>query len=499
MIRFFVIAAWEFMRYLKSRGFLLATFLSPLIFTAFILIPSFYYENTRLTQDQVIGCVEIDTTSYSQLLAERLSTALAEDDMQPRILLEPILPDTSSRMRRDIINLIATRESLDSLDEAYNKVKERRKYHFQRPNSRTKTRLLSESYEEMISTREQRDLAEIDYNRMQTNLDSLVEKAVMNKADSLLRVKRISGYLLLDARTFERGIVEFHSLQPVNFLHIQPLKQALQVMVVEERMRQEEITVTKIQEMLQPLVIQQLLIEGANKREFKFLITYIAPVVAVLLLFVSIISNSGFLFTSIVSEKSSRILEILVSSVNTFQLIGGKMFGLGMLGLFQILIWMFTTFLLMAANIIPAEDIGFLTLNNAGLYVLYYFLGYLFFASIFVAVGSLSADYQDAHQLGLTVRIISIIPLALIVLVLLAPNSALIRFLSFIPVLTPTFMVLRTPLAQPPMIDYYISAGIMLLFIVLTALLGGKIFRIASIMYSQKASLRTLMDTLQNK
>lgn len=497
MKRFFLVTIWEFWRHLLSRKFWLATFVTPLISAGIVLIPSIYYEQSQASQEQIIGCVELDSTSYSQLLSERLAGMLDSNHSYPRVLLEPILPDTTMNMREDFRQLDSSRTVLDSLNEAYNKIKERRKYHFQRPDSNTKQRLLTESYEEMISTRELRDLAEIEYNRLQAKIDSVVESSVLVKADSLLESKRIAGYILINTRTFREGIVEFHSTQPINFLRIQPLEHALQVMLVEERMREEGITVSKIQELLKPIEIQELLVEGSTKHEFKFMATYLAPTIAVIFLFIAIFTSSGFLFSSVTYEKSKHILELLISSVNTTQLISGKITGLGLLGIVQVLIWMFLTLMLILIRVIPAEDITILTFENAGLFLMYFVLGYLLSASVFIGVASLSSIEKGPHHFTQIIRILSVSPIALVVLVLLAPNSMLVRFLSFIPFLTPTFMILRTPLGQPPLVDYYVSSVIMVITIILFLFFSAKIFRKASMTEHPKRSLKGVVELFQ--
>ena len=498
MRRFFVITAWEFLHHLKSRRFLFATFLAPLLLTAIVTVPSMYYNSTQADQDQIIGCVEFDTTNYCQLLSERL--VLSPDNRSTsRVLLQPILPDTTIKMRQDIINLALTKHALDSLEEGYNKVKERRRYLFQRPPSGSKERQLSKSYEEMIATRERRDLAEISYSKMQLSVDSLVKETVLAKADSLLNTKRVAGYVVIDQQKFRQGIIEFHSKQPMSFLGIQPLRQALQVILVEERMRDDGITFTKMQEFLHPVEIQELLVEGSKKYEYTFMATYLAPIIVMLFLFIAVYTTTGFLFSSIVQEKTNRVLEILVSSTNSFQLIGGKIFGIGMLGILQIFIWLAITTLLIFLQVIPTDDIKFLTIENAGIFVMYFILGYLLFGALFVSIGSLASNSMNAHQLAQIVRILLVSPIIFAVFVLLSPNALIIRFLSFIPFFSPAFMILRTPLGEPPLIDYYISAGLMVAAIIVCFFFVNRIFRIASFIYHRDYSLRSMVDLLRIK
>jgi len=75
----------------------------------------------------------------------------------------------------------------------------------------------------------------------------------------------------------------------------------------------------------------------------------------------------------------------------------------------------------------------------------------------------------------------------------------LVRFLSYIPFLTPTFMILRTPLGQPPAIDYYISSAIMLIFIIFFLFFSAKIFRAANLAQRRDFSLRGILELLQAK
>lgn len=499
MTRFFVIAGWEFFRHLKTRSFLLATFVTPLIFAGMVLIPSFYYEKSQANQDQVLGCVELDTSNYCQLLSDRLTRDIGEESSFPRLLIEPILPDTTPELRARIISLDTTRLSLDSLNEAYNKVKERRRYIFQRPASGTRENLLNETYNQLIAVREKRDLAEIEYEQLKSRTDSLLENAVIVKADSLLRTGRLSGYILFTSSNFDNGRIGIHSINPINPARLAILRQTLQGILVEKRLEAEGITRSRIQMLLLPLEVQEVLLDGGGKQELKFVVTYLAPVVVVLLLFISIFTASGFFFSSLIHEKSGHILESLVSAVSSSQLIGGKILGLGLIGIVQIGIWVLLTLLLVVSGIIPAGEIPFLTLHNGGLLLIYYSLGYLFFASLFVGVGTLSSTLHDAHRLTQIMRVTLIFPLALMILVLLSPNSIFVRLLSFIPFLSPTFMILRTPLGHPPAVDYYVSSGILVVTITVSLIFALRLFRATCLSYGGRPSLRGIVEILQRR
>jgi ABC-2 type transport system permease protein len=228
-------------------------------------------------------------------------------------------------------------------------------------------------------------------------------------------------------------------------------------------------------------------------------VNYLGPIIVVLFLFISIFTSSGFLFSGVLKEKTNRVIELLLSSINHTQLVAGKIVGLGILGIFQIVIWYSLTLLFVGLDVFDTSEISFLTLENGGLFFLYFILGYLFFASIFVGIGSLFSNEEDAHHLNQFMRMLSIIPILMAILVLETPNSLLVRILSFIPPLTPTFMILRTPLGNPPAEDYLISAGIMIVSIIISIFFAGKLFKIGSLLYGKRANLREIISALFNR
>lgn len=493
---FFVITSWEFFRHFKSRSFLLSTFFSPVLFALIMLIPALFLKSTNSNQPHLIGCVEFDSTALCQEVMERFQEIEEKLPRGATLKLVVIKPDTSDFMKINFQKMEGLKQELDSLNDAYNKIKERRKYIFQKRKTRTRARLLKQTYEQLITTRESRDLAQLEYQQAREKNESLWRREIVRKADQLLEDQALEGYLLIDPKDFSRGIVEFHSLLPASFLQLDPIKRAVQTVVVEKRLKEQGLQVAQIEELLKPIQLKEIQLQGEKKQEFDFMVTYLGPIIVVLFLFISIFTSSGFLFSGVLKEKTNRVIEILLSSVHHTQLIAGKIFGLGLLGIFQILIWFALTGILVTTNLIDIKEISFLTIRNAGLFLWYFILGYLFFAAIFVGIGSLFSSEEDAHHLNQFMRMLSIFPIVLAVLVLETPNSLLVRILSFIPPLTPTFMILRTPMGNPPMIDYYISSGIMLVTILISTLFAGKMFKVGSLMYGQKPRFRQILRLL---
>lgn len=486
--------SWEFWQHFKMRNFIVATFVTPLFFAAILLLPPFFYQQSNLSHLRAVGIIEFDSTKYYQLLADRLNDSLMVDDSSSPVELSKVVADTSLKLANYFDRQHQLKNELDSLDTAYSQIKERRKYIFLRPESNTRERLLKETYQQLHSAREGRDLAAMEYARLKSITDSSIKSLVMAKADSFLSSKKIQAFIVIEPALFRNGIVEFHSRFPINFLRIDRLKQALQMLLLEERMREEGITTSKIYDWLKPVEVRELRFAGHEKKQFNVFTTYLGPIIVMLFLFISIFTSSGFLLRDVIQEKTNRVIEMVLTTVNSGVFLVGKIVGLGLLGLFQILIWMVLVALIIYLDFVPLEKIGFLTVENAGIFVIYYALGFLFFSSIFIGIGSMFSSEVEAHHIKQLMWVLSIFPIVLAIIVLDSPNSTFVKIMSFIPFLTPTFMVLRTPIGQPPYLDYVISIAILFVTSVIILIFAMRMYKLGNLVFDKKVSPKEIFS-----
>jgi ABC-2 type transport system permease protein len=494
MLKFFSVVSWEFWRHFKSRNFLIATFVTPLFFAAILLLPPFFYQQSNLSHLKSVGIIEFDSKKYFQMLLDRLNDSLMVYDLSVPVKLTKIVADTSLKLSNYFARQRQLKKELDSLDTAYNQIKERRKYIFLRPESNTRESLLKETYQQLHSAREGRDLAVIEHARVKSITDSSIRSLVMAKADSFLNSKKIQAYIVVEPALFKNGIVEFHSRFPINFLRVDRLKQALQMVLLQERMRDEGVTTTKIYDWLRPVEIRELRLAGAEKRQFSVFTTYLGPIIVMLFLFISIFTSSGFLLRDVIQEKSNRVVEMVLTTVNSGVFLMGKIIGLGLLGLFQILIWVVLVLLIIYLDFVPVEKIGFLNIVNAGIFVIYYILGFLFFSSIFIGIGSMFSSEVEAHHIKQLMWVLSVFPIVLAIIVLDSPNSTFVKIMSFIPFLTPTFMVLRTPIGQPPYIDYVISIAILFIASLIILIFAMRMYKLGNLVFDKKVSPKEIFS-----
>lgn len=232
-----------------------------------------------------------------------------------------------------------------------------------------------------------------------------------------------------------------------------------------------------------------------------------APIGFVYLLFVSVFSIANLLLTNTIEEKSNRIIEVLLSSVSPAQLMHGKIYGIAFTGMTMVGTWVI--FALLASWIAPSllgeggggEMISFLiaVIGNSSYlasFVLYFLGGFLLYAAVLVAIGSVCNTLKEAQNLMQPVIMILMVPLIAMVFVTQEPNGLVAKVLSFIPLFTPFTMMNRA--AGPPETWEYVATSIILVATIWFAFkAAGKIFRVGVLMTGNPPKLKEIFSWLR--
>jgi ABC-2 type transport system permease protein len=213
-----------------------------------------------------------------------------------------------------------------------------------------------------------------------------------------------------------------------------------------------------------------------------------APVAFVYFLWISILINTQMLITNTIEEKSNKLIEVLLSSVSAITLMGGKIIGIAATGLTIILSWLtmalcfFIGLPLLVGMELPI-DLSSVLANPWFLmsFIMYFLLGYLFYAALLVGLGSLCNNLKEAQNLILPVQMIQMLPILLMIPIGRDPNGGLAQVLSYIPPLTPFVMMNRA--AGPPTTFEYVATTLILAVSTLVAFwLAAKLFRVGILM-----------------
>ncbi len=192
--------------------------------------------------------------------------------------------------------------------------------------------------------------------------------------------------------------------------------------------------------------------EAPERVEAKMLI----PMGFMLLLWVSVVTSANYLLMSTIEEKSNRVMEVLLSAISPLQLMAGKILGYGLVG--AILCGAYGG--LAIAGLAAAALLDLVPAGQLILFGVYFTMAYFMIASLLAAVGSAVTELRDAQSLMGPVMIVMVVPLVLWLPISEDPNGLLATVASFVPLLTPFVMILRTTGSAEPVAAWQIGATI---------------------------------------
>ena len=223
----------------------------------------------------------------------------------------------------------------------------------------------------------------------------------------------------------------------------------------------------------------------------------LAPLIFVMVFLLATQTTSGYLMSGVVEEKSNRIMEILITSITPFQLLAGKIIGLGLLGLTQLVIWVAMALigLQLGRNV---EFLSGVTLPADLLLIglLYFLLGYFFFASVMGGIGAVLGSEQESRQLASLFTLVLVIPFFLIVQFFEEPDSALVTFLTLFPLTAPVTVILRMGFGVIPAWQLIASIALLLITTAFAVWASARVFRWSLLMYGKHPSIKQVFGAI---
>ncbi len=215
------------------------------------------------------------------------------------------------------------------------------------------------------------------------------------------------------------------------------------------------------------------------------------PFAFLFLLFMGVFGVSQGLLTSVVEEKSSRVVEVLLSALSPLELMAGKILGIALVGFTLILIWATAGY---GAAVWKGVE-GLVQIASIGQFILYYVLGFLLFSSMLAAMGSACNTLKEAQALTAPMTIVIIVPMVCWFHFAQHPDSTLSTVLSFVPPIAPLVMIIRVTSTQAAVpIWQQIAAPLWLAVWVIVAIwAAAKVFRVGILLYGKPPGLFELV------
>jgi len=331
-------------------------------------------------------------------------------------------------------------------------------------------------------------LINLTYNNK--NLEEVKNIANQKVLDNLL-----DGYLIIQTATDDSIIAEYRSDILANFEIVARLEEVINSIQIEKLLKSKGVESNIISKIQNKTIISQKKIEEEGRiSDLDFMTTFFLSIVFILLLMMLVIYSGQLLVRSMIEEKSSRLIEMLVSSCTPEELLTGKILGLSLLGLTQMIIWALIGLGLVGSSLVPLH-----AFKNVLPMLIYFVLGFLFYTTLFVGIGSIVNTEQQAQQITTYLSLILMLPVMIAMPVIQNPDFIVAKIFSYIPFTIPAIMVLRLNVQYVSELEIIMTILILILSIFILIQICAKIFRIGILSYGNRLSLKEIFRWMREK
>ncbi|MEO8192584.1 MAG: ABC transporter permease [Gemmatimonadales bacterium] len=313
--------------------------------------------------------------------------------------------------------------------------------------------------------------------------------------------KQISGYVIADARTLAGEEGRYAGRNATSFDEMERLRTAMRDAVLAQRLQKAGLDSTTVRDVtFMPLRLNSERISDKGRSGSGTVNIIFAGGIA-FLLYMSIILYGQNVLRGVLEEKTTRVAEVVVSSVSPETLLAGKVLGVGAVGLTQQIIWVITTVIMFKLREPLLQRFGISTMpfalpdisiGLALLLLLFFILGFIFYSSLYAAVGASVNTEQEAQQAVQPMLILLVATAIFINPILLNPTSTLATVMSLLPFSAPIIMPLRLSLGSVPWYELVISLIGVVMACIGSTWLAARIYRVGLLMYGKRPTLREL-------
>jgi ABC-2 type transport system permease protein len=440
MRKFFAILKREYVQRLRSRMFVLITVLGPVMISLFGIAPAL------VLSIKAGGPVKIAVVDQTGKLYQSAYESVMDNEVQPE-------------SDEDQINAsVANKNASDRFQQAG----EQQKGRYEVEEVRLGGRSLSE---------------------------------VKKELDRRVLEKDLDGYLVLPVNLLRDGRAEYFGRNTGDVFTRKFLQEALSRAVRQQRLAEANIDPRIVQELSEPVQLDALRVSatgnGVRDSGEGFALVFGAGFI----MYLTILMYGQMILGAVIEEKETRIGEILFSSVKTFTLMMGKLFGVSLLALTQLAIWglAFVAFAVYGVGVLATRGLSLhvphIPLIHFVYFGLFFLLGYFIYSTIYALIGSMVTTAQEGGQLSMPVVLFPLIGFYLFLPVSRSPDSSFAFWVSMFPFFSPMTMLVRIVTQTPPLWQIVLSLLLGFGTVAMVTWLAARIYRVGMLMSGKKATI----------
>ncbi len=289
--------------------------------------------------------------------------------------------------------------------------------------------------------------------RYAIEIDSTVTETERDNLRRQVSDGKIDGFLWLSASDLANRKVVYSAKDVTDFGEGIEVRNAVHSAIMKQQLAQKGMSGAEVESVLKPIDFDSIRIEK-GKEGASGISVFLVSFTMVMLLYVNVLVYGFAVMRSIIEEKSSRILEVLLSSVTAKQLLAGKIIGVGAVGLTQTIIWLLVGLAFSLPGLAASHSMMsniHIPLAGVAAFGVFFILGYFLYSTMYAALGSMVNSDQEAQQVQWPAMLPIVFAIILSTPVLQHPNSQLAFWTSMVPFFAPILMFVRIMAETPPM------------------------------------------------
>ena len=311
--------------------------------------------------------------------------------------------------------------------------------------------------------------------------------------------RRIRGYLVLDPGTLAGRGARYAGSNATSIVDMRRIETAVNREVMAEQLRSAGVSSTeanRLKRMRLDLRAERITPGG---RGGSGQLSILFAISIAMLLYITIFIYGQAVLRGVIEEKQTRVAEVVLSSVRATTLLAGKVLGVGAVGLTQMVIWIAASALMaryrvallaqMGVNAVPVQFPPIST-GQLVVLVLFFLLGYTFYAALFAAIGAMVNTEQEAQQAQMPVVLLLVVSIMFLQPVLNNPEGSLATNLAWIPFSSPIVMPLRLTAVNVPGWEIGLSLFALMAGCYIAIYIAARIYRTGLLMYGKRPTLR---------
>ncbi len=349
----------------------------------------------------------------------------------------------------------------------------------------------------------QRDLAESIRDQLDANtkgvyhvtIDSDASDAEHRRLLNEINARRLDGIIWIDGDSIKEGRAVYERRTGRDFIWQQLVRNSVSAGFTQMRMAEYGIHPDQVKTMLEGAEVDMSFAGATRADASRNAAAIIIVLLLATMLFVTLLSYGVMIMRSVLDEKASRVIEVLLCSATPDELMSGKILGVGAVGLLQVAVWGIMG-IAMAKPVSNAPGLHVVPLPLLIYFAIFYLLGYLLYSAMFAAVGAAFNSTDEAQHWTFVIISPLIFACTLITPVAAAPNSTLAVITSMIPFCAPVLMYMRLAVETPPGWQIGLCFALLIAAIYVVQKIATQIYRVGILMYGKRPSVREVIRWL---